>query len=351
MHWTHGPGASFPAEPGTGGRGDDRPWRHGHAREAIELPSQGTILHGVLRLPDGAGPHPGVVLIHGSLEQDRDGNMVSPPGLPVPPHPFLRELGTRLTTAGFAALSWDKRGFGASGSDPGSYWDQAADAAAALDLLGRRGDIRPDRCFVFGQSAGVFVASILAGRDRRPRAYVLSGGLGSSFRDLLGYNSGRIARYAARSEEHRTWVGAHNPRGLVMAANLERLLAAVDRGDASVTLEHRGVTVEYPIDAEVWHDDVHARMVRNVSAPTLVIHGGADLNVPVSDADLLVTALRDAGNADVRQVTVPGVDHSFQEVAPTEDERLRERLSLTSFERPYREAYFAHVVDFLHERM
>lgn len=314
----------------------------------VSFGSLGTELQGVLRLPDGPGPHPAVVLIHGSLEQDRDGNMLRDrQGRVPPPHPFLRELGTRMTAAGFATVSWDKRGFGASGSDPGSYWDQAADAAAALDLIAGRDDIDVDRLFVFGQSAGVFVASILAGRDSRPRAYVLSGGLGSSFKSMMRSNYGRLARYAAVSDDHRAWVEAHDPHGMLVAANLGRLFAAVDGGAATVRLEYGNRVDDYHIDRRPWDDTVHATMVRNVTAPVLVIHGGADLNVPVTDADLLVAALRDAGNAAVTQVTVDGVDHSFQEVAVDEDERFRERVTFRSFARPYREAYFDHIVAFL----
>lgn len=314
----------------------------------IALQSLGTELQGVLHLPDTRGPHPAVVLIHGSLEQDRDGNMLRDrEGRAPPPHPFFRELAVRLAVAGFAVLSWDKRGYGASGSDPGSYWDQAADAAAALDLLGQHDDIDANRRFVFGQSAGVFVASILAGRDARPRAYVLSGGLGSSFKNMMRINYGRVRHHAAASEEHRAWVEANAPQTLLVATNLERLFAAVDDGATSVRLEHGDRVHDYPIDPRPWDETVHATMVRNVTAPVLVIHGGADLNVPVADADRLVAALRDAGNSDITQVTVDGVDHSFQEVAPSEEERLRERLTFRSFLRPYREDYFEHIITFL----
>lgn len=316
--------------------------------EPVAIPSAGVELHGVLRLPGGPGPHPVVVLIHGSLEQDRDGNMLADrDGRRPPPHPFLREHAVRLTRAGFGALSWDKRGFGLSGQEAGDYWDQAADAAAALDLLGGRGDVDAHRRFVFGQSAGVFVASILAGRDSRPRAYVLSGGLGSSFRNMMQVRYGRVRDYITRSEDNRSWVAAHHPTGLALATNLERFFAEVDAGAGRVRVEHGGHVHERVIDRRTWDEEVHARMVRNVTAPALVIHGTADYNVPPSDADRLVAALRDAGNRDVEQVWIDGVDHSFQEVPADEDLALREQLSLECFRRPYREEYFDGVIAFL----
>ena len=44
---------------------------------------------------------------------------------------------------------------------------------------------------------------------------------------------------------------------------------------------------------------------------------------------------------------IPGADHSFQEVPADEDLRLRERMSLESFHRPYSSAYFQALEDFL----
>ena len=62
--------------------------------------------------------------------------------------------------------------------------------------------------------------------------------------------------------------------------------------------------------------------------PTLIIHGACDLNVPVEDATMIEEDLRKHGNDDVELAIIPEADHSFQEIAESEDQRLREGMSL-----------------------
>jgi hypothetical protein len=163
---------------------------------------------------------------------------------------------------------------------------------------------------------------------------------------MLRSNYERPLAYAARSPEHRAWVETHDRWGLEYGRRLPAILDAVRAGRREVHDDH-GRVVD-TIDLRVWSpENAPSRLVRNISAPTLVIHGAADLNVPVDDAELLVAALRDAGNADLEAVIVPDADHAFHHVAPDEDERLRERMSMASLRRPWVERYFDHVADFL----
>lgn len=319
-------------------------------QEPVTISSQDGAHGGVLRLPSMGGLYPGVVLIHGSLEQDRHGNMLTHrDGRDVPPHPFLDEVGSRLAAAGFAALSWDKRGFASSTAPEGTYWDQAQDARAALDVLGDHPEVDADRRFVFGQSAGVFVASILAGVDDRPRAYVLSGGLGSSFKTMLRTRYGRLREFATSSEDRHRWLEDNFPAEIAMAIRVEEVIAAAEAGEELVRFEHGGRIYERRFSAQTWDEEIHRKMVRNVRAPALVIHATADHNVPPADADVLVAALRDTGNPNVRQAWVAGADHSFQLVPQSDAEWVAEQTSLACFSRPYAEEYFEAIVTFLRD--
>ncbi|MCZ4637974.1 alpha/beta hydrolase, partial [Streptomyces rubrogriseus] len=64
----------------------------------------GTSLAGTLSLPAGPGPHPAVLLLHGSGPLDREGNT---PRLPLN---LGRPLADALAAAGVAALRYDRRG-------------------------------------------------------------------------------------------------------------------------------------------------------------------------------------------------------------------------------------------------
>ena len=117
--------------------------------EEVTFQSNGVTLGGSLYLPRGAGPHPAVVLVHGSGTQPRD---------------EYRFYARQYAARGIAALAYDKRGSGVSEGDTAaaSYADFAADAAAAVRLLRARADIRPDAVGLWGLSEGEWVAPLAA---------------------------------------------------------------------------------------------------------------------------------------------------------------------------------------------
>jgi dipeptidyl aminopeptidase/acylaminoacyl peptidase len=83
----------------------------------------------------------------------------------------------------------------------------------------------------------------------------------------------------------------------------------------------------------------------------LIIHGDRDLNVPVEDAIMIRDLLIQNGNPEVELCIVKGADHSFQIAPEDEDLRIKERMSLESFRRPYQEEYFRAVVAFLKKHL
>lgn len=111
-----------------------------------------------LRLPDGAGPHPCVVAIHGGFWRNRY---------------TLDHLGhfcAALADAGVATWSLEYRRVGdRDGGWPGTFRDVAA-GAAHLFRHAHEFDIDAARVAVLGHSAGGHLASWLAGLGNVPRA-------------------------------------------------------------------------------------------------------------------------------------------------------------------------------------
>ena len=77
---------------------------------AIILNTSTGDLHGTELLPDGAGPHPVVLIIAGSGPTDREGNNPLIPGR----NDSLKMLGEGLVAKGIASVRYDKRGIAAS---------------------------------------------------------------------------------------------------------------------------------------------------------------------------------------------------------------------------------------------
>jgi dipeptidyl aminopeptidase/acylaminoacyl peptidase len=301
-------------------------------------------LAGVLCLPEdasGSRPAPAIALLGGSGADTRDGDLQPgwPAGTPDLPAPgTLRRIAHRLAAVGVATLRWDRRGFGASGGRPeeADYDSDLEDALAALAWLRAREEINPARVAVGGHSAGVLTACHACRDDPDVAAALLLGGLASSIEDLIRDNLGRAGRHWDRfTGERRAWLEANMAAMLVRADGVYRYLEAARAGEPGVTLTGRGLTIEMrTIRTRQDLATSYEAEFRHVACPALVLHGGDDLNVPVADALTAYGALRAAGNEDVQLAVLPGLDHYFNPTPSDPDERVWERVSLTSLRRP-----------------
>ncbi|HUF90102.1 MAG TPA: alpha/beta fold hydrolase [Gemmatimonadota bacterium] len=135
---------------------------------ALRFASGEASLEGTLVLPEGAGPHPAVVVQPGSSW-------------------ILRESAESLETAitfaayGIAGFAYDKRGHGASTGEILVAFDVTADdAAAAAAALVNRFDVNPDWIGIWGLSQGGWIAPLAAMRTGAIRYLVLVGAPGTS---------------------------------------------------------------------------------------------------------------------------------------------------------------------------
>jgi dienelactone hydrolase len=113
-----------------------------------------------LYLPEREGPGPAVVLGHGlgAVKEMR-----------------LDAYAERFAAAGYAALAFDYRHFGASGGEPRQLLDiprQLEDWAAAVEHARGLPEVDPDRVAVFGSSFGGGHAILTAARDPRLAAAI-----------------------------------------------------------------------------------------------------------------------------------------------------------------------------------
>lgn len=117
---------------------------------ALNAPGLGE-LPGTLTLPEGDGPFPAVVLIHGSGVSNRDEAVLN-----VAP---FRDLAEGLAEKGVAVYRFDKRtyvyGVQLASDTQFTLMDESVyDAVAAVQLLAGQPGIDPDRIFVLGHSLG-----------------------------------------------------------------------------------------------------------------------------------------------------------------------------------------------------
>lgn len=103
------------AREGPGPASSSGPGATATTTEEIPVPADGLDLVGTLERPDTPGPHPTVVIVHGSGPSDQDGTARGQLGMQLPaPVPIYAEQAAGLAVAGCATIRWDKRTCGPS---------------------------------------------------------------------------------------------------------------------------------------------------------------------------------------------------------------------------------------------
>jgi acetyl esterase/lipase len=116
-----------------------------------------------LWLPENAGPHPVVLMVHGGCWQKKTAD-----------RSLMNYAAEELRQNGFAVWNIEYRGVDETGGGyPGTFLDVAAGADALRDHAAEH-NLRTDNIIAFGHSAGGHLALWLAGRVRIPTSSPLA---------------------------------------------------------------------------------------------------------------------------------------------------------------------------------
>src|SRR2546427_5492993 len=131
----------------------------------VRVPADGAVLAGTITEPLTPGPHPGIVIVHGSG--------------PGPRIDYGIWVGL-YASLGLTVLAYDKRGNGAStgiypgeGASDRNLQIYAADAAAVLRIMTSWPGIDPGRVGFHGGSQGGWGVPLAIGRHQAPAAFAI----------------------------------------------------------------------------------------------------------------------------------------------------------------------------------
>jgi dipeptidyl aminopeptidase/acylaminoacyl peptidase len=202
--------------------------------ERVELRSDGTVVRGIWRAPDGDGPHPAIVQGPGWLGR-ADAKAY------VPWHAALVE-------AGYAVLCVDYRGHGDSDGERGWIVPErmVEDLLNAVTYLETRTDVDPARIGAFGMGGiGAGNAILAAARDERIRCVAVQSVVGDGEAWLRGmrreYEWIEYRRRVAEDARRYVTTGESelvNPRTDLMVTPPERA-AYSGKADVDAKMETR----------------------------------------------------------------------------------------------------------------
>ncbi len=280
--------------------------------EEVTFPSkaQGVTMGGTLTIPEGAGPHPAVILISGSGAQDRDETIFS--------HKPFHVLADHLSKNGIAVLRYDDRGVGKSTGNraDATSVDFSVDAEGGLDFLAKRKEIDAKRIGFIGHSEGGLIAPMIAVRRPETAFIVLMAGSGVDGEQIL-YEQGQAVLKAQ---------GATGERLTAQRAIQEKLFGIVraekDPEAAAVKLKEflgGSPAVEQSIRNvnSTWFRYFLTfnpqPVLEKVKCPVLALNGSLDTQVVAAqNLPAIEAALKRGGNKDFETVLLPGLNHLMQ---------------------------------------
>ncbi len=283
--------------------------------EEVRFLGAGSSLAGTLVLPDGDGPHPVIILTHGSEPGTRHGY-----GRYVAP--FVEQ--------GLAVFRYDKRGVGDS---EGEYVEApdlrvpCADLLGAVAFLREHPSIAPDHIGVFGASQGGWVAPMAASMSEHIRFVAVQSAPGVSPLEQNLFDKGnRLAAdgvepaEVARATAYRRayWTYLITGEGFDQAQRLHDAIA-----DQPWFTDDRFPFPFGPREGLLRHPRMRSWAIHNayeprltlerVRVPILTVFGGADRIVPV-EASIAAfrAAFEVAGNEHWTLSVFEGADHGIR---------------------------------------
>ncbi|HSF82199.1 MAG TPA: alpha/beta fold hydrolase [Anaerolineales bacterium] len=241
-------------------------------------------LAGMLFVPDGDGPFPAVVIIHGSKASRRDSN-------------WYLTLSSYMQKNGVAVLLPDKRGCEKSEGDwyRSSLEDLATDTLAAIDFMKSQEIVEVSQLGIIGMSQGGVIAPVVASQSSDLDFVINMVGHSVTMHEQLIHDENFVAR------EMGLLPGISNMYSYVATFVYENFTA-------KEWWEAVGNFTPLPY----W---------QKVNIPALVLLGSEDHNVPSEESKARIEAL-DKDN--IRVIMYEGSGHGLEDPPGTGDHYIRQ---------------------------
>ena len=277
--------------------------------EEVTFQNGNVTLAGTLLTPRTKGPHPAIILLHGSDPLTR---------YSFGPYPHF------FTSLGFVVLIYDKRSTGAS---TGQYLNQTTfypdgftgDALAALDFVHGRQDVNPLEIGFWGSSEGGMLTTQVGSRSKKVAFVINSSGFMVPLWQQVLYHVDVGLRDAGFPKNDIDEAVAHN-KEIIEVGRTGKGWERFQKNQEEVRNKQWFVksTVYLPsLEATRWRwmhllsFDPLPRL-KQVKCPILGVFGELDNSTPVSlSVANMLDALGKAGNRDHKLKVFPNANHAL----------------------------------------
>lgn len=256
-----------------------------------------TTFAGTISAPKEAGSYPGVILISGSGQQNRDSELYG--------HKPFKVLADYLTRNGFVVLRFDDLGVGKSKGDVSSLTtlSQAEDISSLVMYLAQHPKVNMDRIGLIGHSEGGVIAPIVAAKNSQVRYIISLAGMAIPGYELLNRQRRDINGHIS-SEKDKFY------SDIILAMRAEGSLDEIRTGMTKVIDSYDGSD---PLNAQ------DTTVLSRMFLPWYITFGNLDPAYYLRQLDIPVMAVN--GGKDVQVIAKDNL-HAFAQYIPENEKHL-----------------------------
>ena len=263
----------------------------------VTFGSEAYPISGSLTLPEGDGPFPAVILVHGSGPNDR--NEQIGPNLP------FMDLAEQLSAQGVAVLRYDKRTY-LYGSELAALTDITVqdetidDAVYAFEYLKTLDTINAEQIYIAGHSLGGYLIPRIAAQTPEAAGYILLAASARPLEDMMLEQTEYLLGLEKNLDD------ASKQKLLKQTSDMVSAVKSLTP-DTELTAEQLGgVPASYWLDLKNYDPIAE---IQQIDKSILILQGGRDYQVTKTDYDLWLSAFNEY--SDVHYRFYDNLNHLF----------------------------------------
>lgn len=267
-----------------------------YTEEEIRFGLKDWELSGTLTIPDGEGPFPAVILVHGSGPNDRDESVGSC-------KPFT-DIAVGLANKGIMVLRYDKRTYTHGNKfalikEYTVYEETVEDARLAIDFLKNHPKADPIKIHIIGHSLGGMLAPRIAEGREDVAGCILMAAAARPLEELILLQTRYLAQADGKvtPEEEKAIRELQKQKENIQSPNLS---------SKSPPSELMGVPASYWLDLRQYSP---VETAARLAIPLLVLQGERDYQVTMEDFGLFQEGLGNKKNVTFK--SYPSLNHLF----------------------------------------
>jgi hypothetical protein len=209
--------------------------------------------------------------------------------------------------------------------------------------------IQTDEFILLAHGFSGYIAGNLKITGVQPVGYIFASCPYHPYEHILINQYEQIREYISTGEENRKRLFEYDPLICTLHSSLGLILRTVRRNRTEIPEAPGPGIRRISLNPSLWSaGEGMFPVYTGVRSRSLIIHGAADIHVPLGEMLAVEQALRYHG-VEVNRVLIVGADHWYRDIPPDGFDQITDLITGEWRKRPFREIFFKKIVHYCNE--